>query len=75
MAEDLEATMVSVDQINLSSFNVAPKFQLLWTEGPNHSPKYWYSVTVPGALGMYEDASGWLYCSIFLRLWFFKCVV
>jgi len=75
MAEALGNTVVSVTQIRLSSFNVTPKFQLLLKERTVNSTKYWYSVAVPGALGMYEDASGWLYCSIFLRLWFFKCVV
>jgi hypothetical protein len=34
-----------------------------------------YRAVVADISGIYEDESDWLYCSIFLRLWFFKCVV
>ena len=74
MSAAVGKTPVSVLQELLSRRGTTPKYELVQIEGAIHEPTFRYRVTVADVVGMYEDERVWLYCSIFLRIWFFKCV-
>lgn len=75
MSAAVGKTPVSVLQELLSRRGTTPKYELVQIEGAIHEPTFRYRVTVADVVGMYEVLRAWLYCSILLRIWFFKCVV
>jgi len=75
MSAAVGKTPVSVLQELLSRRGTTPKYELVQIEGAIHEPTFRYRVTVADVVGMYEDERAWLYCPIFLRIWFFKCIL
>jgi hypothetical protein len=58
-----------------SKHGSTPNNEPVQRESHGYPPSRQYRQYRADVSGMYEDESDWLYCSIFLRLWFLKCVV
>jgi hypothetical protein len=72
VSEGVGKTPLSELKDMFSKQGISPNNEPVQMEGSDHPPTRQYRPHPSVAFsGMYEDESDWLYCSIFLRLWFF----
>jgi dsRNA-specific ribonuclease len=75
MSDVFDKTPLLLLQKLCDEHSLTPTYEVIKTLGPAHNPIFQIRVTVGETAGIYEDESAWVYCSVLLRLWFFKCVV